>query len=151
MVQDVSTQQLAELSRTMGLDQKVRLGKGEESTGGRTRDRLLAGLFEAHLAAVYLEDGVESAMALVRTHLVPLFQHARTSHNAKQRIQEWSQQKVGTPPTYVLKDAVGPDHARKFLVELKVGDKVLAEAWGTSKRSASTTAAEMALERLKVK
>ena len=147
----VSTQQLAELSRVIGLDQRVKLGKGEEATGGRGRERLLAGLFEAYLAAIYLERGLESAAQIVRTHLVPLFEDAHASYNAKQRIQEWSQQRVGTPPTYVLKDTTGPDHARQFLVELKVGEEVLAEAWGSSKRNASTAAAEMALKRLPVK
>lgn len=144
----VSTEQLAQLSRDMGLDKRVLLGKGEENSGGRERDRLLAGLFEAWLAALYLEEGIGAAAALVDTRLVPLFEQARNTRNPKQVIQEWAQKRYGEPPRYHLIGESGPDHARSFGISLRVGERDLAEGWGPSKRQASVEAARQAVEAL---
>ena len=144
----VSTEQLANLSRQMELDAQALLGKGEETTGGRQRNRLLAGLFEAWLAAIFLEEGRAAAEALVQDRLVPLFENARASRNAKQLIQEWAQKKHGVPPDYELVETDGPDHARRFRVQICIGTEVLGVAWGSSKRHASLEAARLATQKL---
>jgi ribonuclease-3 len=144
----VSTEQLAQLSRDMGLDKRVLLGKGEENSGGRERDRLLAGLFEAWLAALYLEEGMPAAAEIVDRRLVPLFEQARNTRNPKQVVQEWAQKQYGEPPHYHLIGEEGPDHARSFGVSLRVGERHLSEGWGPSKRQASVEAARQAVEAL---
>jgi ribonuclease-3 len=132
----------------MGLDQRVRLGKGLEATGGRKRDRLLAGLFEAWLAAIFLEEGMSAAESLVLERLVPLFEQARGRRNPKELIHEWSTKRHGAPPVYEVVATEGPDHARRFCVRICIGETVLGEAWGSSKRQASSEAAKQASHRL---
>jgi ribonuclease-3 len=144
----VCTEQLATLSREMGLDQRVRLAKEMESTGGRQGDRLLAGLFEAWLAALFLEDGMAAAEALVQERVAPLFETVRFQRHPKVVLQEWADKRHGGPPSYKVVESKGPDHAREFLVQALIGENVIGEGWGRSKQEASKEAARLACLRL---
>ena len=142
----VCTEALATLSREMGLDQRVRLAKEMES--GRQENRLLAGVFEAWLAALFLEDGMGAAEALVLERVVPLFDAVRFQKHPKVALQEWADKRHGGPPSYRVVESKGPDHAREFRVQALIGENVIGEAWGRSKQGASKEAARLACLRL---
>lgn len=146
----VCTEMLADFALICGLDKALRLGVGEEHNGGRQRKTNLCGAFEALMGALYLDQGA----AAVQTFISQLFEPALESvlqkgavKDAKSRLQEWSQTQVGNPvPRYHLLAALGPDHAKEFVVEVEL--EGVAVGWGTgrSKRRAEQAAAQMGLE-----
>ncbi|HLY28133.1 MAG TPA: ribonuclease III [Aggregatilineales bacterium] len=145
----VRNQSLAAYARTLGLGDMLVLGRGEEESGGRRRERNLGGAFEAVAGALYLDRG----MAAVRDFATPLFEPAveeiirnQSETDAKSRLQEWSQATMNLTPTYRTVSATGPDHAREFVVEVLIGDKVYGSGQGRSKQVAAQTAAQAALE-----
>lgn len=147
----VCTPTLAQFARQIGLGQLLRLGKGEEESGGRDRDANLCDAFEALVGALYLDSGLQAVESLMH----PLLQEktkavlaAELDRNPKSRLQEWSQAERGITPRYKTIRASGPDHARSFLVAVYVGDEVFGEGAGSSKQAAARSAAEAALERL---
>lgn len=140
---------LAEIARYVGIGEALRLGRGEQRSGGRDKPRLLASALEACFGAVYLEGGVEAAMRVGRG----LFEGriAQTPPGAsdfKSRVQELVQSERGVTPRYRLLSTQGPDHARLFRVAIQIGDEVLGEGEGRSKGEAEQAAAERAWERL---
>ncbi len=144
----VRNQSLATYARTLGLGDMLVLGKGEEESGGRRRERNLGGAFEAVAGALYLDRGMNA----VRDFATPLFEPAvediirnQAETDAKSRLQEWSQATLNLTPTYRTVSATGPDHAREFVVEVVIGDKVYGIGQGRSKQSAAQTAAQAAL------
>ena len=141
----VSTGHLADLARRWGLDSQVRLGKGELATGGRTKDRLLAGVFEAVLGAIYLDGGYGAAQADVEAVLRPDFDQLSSASDPRKVLHEWSQKNHGTPPEYIVKVQTGPAHDRRFVMEVSCGGQVLSMGEGTSKKSATIEAAKAAL------
>ena len=145
-----STLALAKLTRALKLDKAILLGRGEEKCGGRKKPSILAGALEALAGAVYLDGGYGTARAFIRG----LLESSRTSlrtqsqslNNAKSALQEICQ-KAGLPaPAYLLVSEKGPDHARTFAVEVRVGQKVLARSRGASKKAAEQAAAGKALK-----
>jgi ribonuclease-3 len=139
---------LANFARQIGLPDRLRLGKGEIDTGGRERDNILGDAFEALVGALYLDQGLEA----VRCFLIPLFEQvtptilqARLDRDAKSRLQEWSQGVLGITPRYQIVAAEGPDHARVFTAEVRLGDVVAGVGRGSSKQLAEQLAAQAAL------
>ncbi len=144
----VSTEHLATLARSWGLDQRVRLGKGEEQSGGRSKERLLAGVFEAVLGAIYLDAGHEAAHRAVEAALLPDLDALPLIADARQSLHEWCQRTHSTPPVYTISAEDGPAHDRRFEVEVSCGNTVLGVGGGKSKRTASIAAAEDAMLRM---
>jgi ribonuclease-3 len=143
----VRTSSLAAAASALELGSVVRLGKGEEATGGRTKDSVLANTVEALIGAVFFEAGMAKAEA-VTLHLLEsrfgapedLVQPA-----AKNRLQELLQARHLPGPRYVTAERNGPDHAALFSVEVYSGPRLLARGSGSSKKEATTVAAQAAL------
>jgi ribonuclease-3 len=129
----------------------LRLGRGEERSGGRDKPRLLASALEACVAAVYLDAGAEVAMrvccALFEARLSRIAPGAR---DFKTRMQEALQRRGRKPPHYELISVSGPDHARSFEVAIRVEGDELGRGTGRSKLEAEQAAAERALAAIEV-
>ncbi|MFK7986853.1 MAG: ribonuclease III [Sandaracinaceae bacterium] len=140
---------LAQIAETLSIGPMLRLGKGEEKTGGRDKPRLLASALEALIAAAYLDSGEREAITLARGLLVPhVAEDAPGAHDFKSRLQEVLQGERHTAPLYALVATEGPDHARTFHDEVHAGDEVLASGSGRSKNRAEQAAAQAALATL---
>lgn len=147
----VRTETLADLARDCNLGEVLRMGKGEESSGGRERRNILCDAFEALLAAIYLDQGLER----VRDFVLPLLREKmeyilkESLHiDARSTFQEWSQAVRNITPVYRVVDESGPDHEKEFLVEVLLEEEVAGEGSGRSKQSAAQSAAREALRRL---
>jgi len=145
-----STLALAQLARGIKLDQAIRLGRGEDKSGGRKKISILAGSFEALTGALYLDGGFDAAKAFVCGQLEasrkPIKTGTQTINNAKSALQEICQ-KAGLPaPAYRLVSEKGPAHDRTFVVEVRLADRTLGRSKGASKKSAEQAAAEKALK-----
>ena len=145
----VSTGPLAQAAREMGLGEALRLGRGEEGTGGRGKDKLLEDAFEAVLGAVYEDGGIRAARAFVRRHLKGRLAEVGTgpesADDAKTRLQEAVQARLRLTPTYRIVRTAGPAHARAFTAEVLVGGRVAGEGTGPSRKRAEQEAARAAL------
>jgi ribonuclease-3 len=151
----VSTTSLAALSRNLGLGDAMLLGRGEEKTGGRTKQALLADVFEAIIAAIYLDGGIEPARAFIERQLRPLFADVRRSpafgRDYKSALQERLQGRGRSLPTYRITSETGPDHQKTFHVDVRIDGEVAATGSGRSKKDAEQEAARLALETLDAK
>jgi ribonuclease III len=138
----------AEMAASLGVGPALRLGAGERRTGGRTNPAILGDVMEALIAAVYLDAGFDAARALVerlwRPRLAALSGPLR---DAKTTLQEWAQGRGLPTPTYAERARSGPDHAPEFTVAVRIGDEVLGEGRGKSKREAEQAAAAVVLAR----
>jgi ribonuclease-3 len=146
--QVVNETNLAEVARKVRLGDALRLGRGEELTGGRDRSSILADAFEAVLAAVYLDGGFEAAKALLERHLEVPGEGEGPIGDPKTDLQEQLQARVHRTPTYGVVREDGPDHDKTFVVATLVGTLVLAEGEGRTKKDAERAAARAALARL---
>ena len=148
----VSANQLASLSRELDLGAFLRLGHGEEKTGGRQKKALLADLFESLIAAIFLDGGLEPTrrfvLAQFRSRLDNIREEELDFQDRKSLLQERLHARGLSEPDYRVIDELGPDHEKEFLVEVYIQDKFLARATGRSKKEAQQGAAEKALERL---
>lgn len=133
---------LAQVARRLGLGAAMRLGRGEEATGGRDKPSILAGACEALLGAVYLDGGFEAALAIVKRLLSPL---PTAAADYKTRFQEFCQARYRVSPHYHLEGESGPPHRKSFQVTAWMGDRLLASGQGPSKKEAETEAARAAL------
>ena len=147
----VRSEALGALATDIGLHEYLLLGRGEEKSGGRKRLALLGDAFEALVAAVYLDQGMEAA----RHFLVPQLERqiialtGETSvRDAKSRLQEWAQATLHETPSYATAQESGPDHAKSFTVEVRIGEQVWGEGTGRSKHAAEQAAAKAALKRV---
>ena len=147
----VNAMTLAEVAQDLELGPCLLLGKGEEQSGGREKPSILADALEAVIGAVYLDGGLDSASALVQKLLGERVHHAQQAggggHDHKSRLQELAAQLSVGVPTYEAQGS-GPDHARTFLVTVRLGDTVLGEGTGRSKKQAEQLAARAALAAL---
>lgn len=148
----VSEESLAAKARQIDLGRHLRLGRGEEKMGGREKDSLLADGFEAVLAAVYLDAGVEAAFDLVTRlfgdQIGRLRPGGRTTQDFKTDLQE-ALQAVGLPvPIYVVSAETGPAHKKAFAIDLRVADRTVSHGTGSSKKAAEQMAAQLALLRI---
>ena len=142
----VSSRALADVGRTIGLGDWVRLGRGEEVTGGRDKSSILADTLEALLGAVYLDRGIEVATAVIHRLFDPLMRAAAGQGAAldyKTALQELSATRSLGPPEYRTTES-GPDHAKEFTAEAVVGGEVLGSGAGRTKKEAEQYAAEQA-------
>ncbi len=149
----VSTATLARQAERLNLGEHLLLGRGEEKTGGRRKQALLADGYEALIAAIYLDGGVEQAQAFIAREFAPLVaevrRHGVSGDDHKSALQEYLQSHGRPLPEYRLAGTVGPDHRKQFQVEVVVNGEGLAEATGPSKKEAEQEAARLALEKLK--
>jgi ribonuclease-3 len=150
----VRTSTLAEAAATLGLDEAIRLGRGEERTGGREKPSLMADTFEAVLGAIYLDGGMRPCRAFVRRHLGATLSLAKSSKQAsddyKTRLQENVQAELRCTPRYRIVSTTGPAHALLFVVEVLVNDRVLGSGSGASRKQAEQQAAREALHTLEL-
>ena len=150
----VSTATLARQAERLTIGEHLLLGRGEEKTGGRRKQALLADGYEALIAAIYLDGGIEQARAFIQREFAPLFEEVRREGRAlddhKSSLQEFLQSTGQPLPEYRLTGTVGPDHQKFFVVELLVRGEALAEAMGPSKKEAEQEAARVALEKLRI-
>jgi ribonuclease-3 len=139
----VSTVALAEVARRIGLGQFIRLGKGEELTGGRDKSSILADTVEALIGATYVSRGGDEATALVLRLVQPLIDDpARfgAAMDPKTSLQELAAQLGLGAPSYVITDS-GPDHLKRFHATVMLGDVAAATGEGSSKKHAEMSAA----------
>jgi len=148
----VRRETLAQVAKRSNLGDFVMLGKGEEATGGRQRDSILAAAFEALVAAVYLDrDYAEARQFILRImaqELEEFFCGSIPQENPKSSLQEYVQGQGMSSPRYRILSSEGPDHGPVFTVEVVVEGEVLGVGHGGSKAGAERTAAEDALARL---
>ena len=140
-------------ARTLGLEDMLLLGKGENLTGGRKRNALLGDAFEALLGAVYLDGGLEVATAVVEKVLPELdetLKRLEEQDNPKGVLQEYAQRECHSNPVYTEIEGSGPVHAPHFVMEVHVGE-LIARGEGGSKKAAEIAAARTAVEMLRSK
>ncbi|GGH39687.1 ribonuclease III [Microbacterium album] len=138
----VSTVALAEVARGIGLGEHLRLGRGEERTGGRDKDSILADAMEAVIGATYLSAGPDTATAMVLRLVEPLLEDPErygVAMDPKTGLQEIAARQGLTPPVYVIESS-GPDHDRRFVATVTVGELEMTGE-GTSKKTAEMAAA----------
>jgi ribonuclease-3 len=149
----VSTATLARQAEALMLGDHLLLGRGEEKTGGRRKQALLADGYEALIAAIYLDGGIEQVQAFISRelgpHLARVREHGVVGDDYKSALQENLQSNDRPLPEYRLVGTVGPDHRKQFLVEVVVLGEAIAQASGPSKKEAEQEAARLALDRLK--
>ena len=142
----VNARALADVGRSLGLGALLRLGRGEEITGGRDKSSILADTLEAVIGAVYLEHGLAAAEAVVHRLFDPLVEHASTlgaGLDWKTSLQELTAALALGVPEYAV-DEAGPDHAKVFRARVMLVDEVWGEGEGSSKKEAEQQAAEAA-------
>ena len=150
----VCERELARTSTRMGLGDLLRLGRGEERSGGRTKNSLLANLFEAILGAVFVEGGFVAARKVVQRALgsqVKLSRDSAPLFDPKSRLQELFQQEGKAPPSYRLVALTGPEHKRRFTVAVFDGEgkhTELGRGEGGSKKEAEQSAARDVLRHI---
>lgn len=142
----VNARSLAEVARDLDLGTTIRLGRGEDSTGGRDKSSILADTLEAVIGAVYLESGIEIATALVRRLFAPRIEQAAllgAGLDWKTSLQELLAGRDLPSPDYVIEES-GPDHAKRFVARVRIGGDTFPLGEGRSKKEAEQQAAEAA-------
>lgn len=133
-------------AKQLGLGNFLLLGKGEERTGGRTRASVLSDAFEAVIAAMYLDGGMQAARPFVLRYVAPYVEAKPVFRDYKTTLQEVTQQNPGETLEYVVVSESGPDHDKHFEVEVHLNSNVLGRGSGPSKKKAEQDAARQALE-----
>lgn len=142
---------LAQISKSLDLGVVLRLGKGEERGGARTRERMLANVFEALLGAIYLELGLDACQGIIDAHFTQIAKNIAYQVPAKQVLMEWSQKMYGGQvPKYQSLGHRGKDHERIFIFGVWVNGEMVTQGEGRSKKQAQIAAAEKAVEILKL-
>lgn len=143
---------LAELGCQCGIDSELRLGKGEESSGGRQKSRLIASGLEAFLGAMYMDRGYDPVFDFTKKlffkklNAIDILNANPFNSDYKTRFQEMAQEKFKQTPSYQMMSEQGPDHDKVFEVGVFLGEQQVAAAHGKSKKEASQNAAQKALE-----
>jgi ribonuclease III len=149
----VSAENLVRLAESVRLGDYLRLGRGEEKTGGRKKRAILADALEALLAAVYLDGGIQAANDVTGRLLAPCLEELDPEQpffgDFKSALQEQLHDLGRPAPAYQVVNEIGPDHRKTFVVQVVIGDRVAAEAAGSSKKEAQQQAARLALEALR--
>ena len=150
----VSASSLAAKARHYGMGEVILLGVGEEKTGGRKKDSLLANLFEAVIAGIYLDGGIEPARELIirsfADDIARIDQQDLLFSDYKTALQEIAQGRGLQLPEYNVVDEVGPDHDKTFIVEVRIGS-LTTRGEGSSKKEAQQQAARQALQEFSAK
>jgi len=146
----VNAKILAEKARGLGLGELLRLGKGEEKSGGRDKESILAAAYEALMGAIFLDRGFAAARKVIARQFAGEVE-SRTAgvvEDCKTRLQEITQKLFKATPTYDLVRETGPDHAKHFVSQISVAGRNLGRGEGNSKKSAEQAAAMEALQTL---
>jgi ribonuclease III len=145
----VSAPSLAERAQQLGLPALLRLGRGEEKTGGRKKANLWANAYEAVIAALYLDGGLPAAFAFVSAQFAnDVGRDELPAEDAKSALQELLQSRREPVPSYEVVAEEGPSHRRRFRVECRVGGQAIGVGEGSSKKAAQQEAARAALAQL---
>lgn len=147
----VSTERLGEFGREIEIGRALRMGHGEEESGGRGRTAMLCNAFEALIGALYLDSGILAVDQFINPLLTKATAEIRKSEgdrDPKSELQEWAQGHGHGAPYYKIVGESGPDHSKDFIVEVQVEGKVLGRGEGRSKQSASKAAARQALKQV---
>lgn len=145
----VNAKMMTNVADELGFNEFLLLSKGEAKEGGKARAYILANTFEALLGALYLDSGYQSAEKFVTTHLLarlPEIIQDGSYKDSKSKFQEEAQERVSVTPSYKVVKESGPDHAKKFIVGVYLGEELVAQGEGTSKQEAEESAAQLALE-----
>jgi ribonuclease-3 len=148
----VSEPALASIAREIGLGSYLLLGRGEEQTGGRDKDSLLANCLEALIASIYLDAGNAAVEAFVIRFFDETIKKTCTYRGTldyKTELQELCQERLKQLPEYRIVSETGPDHQKQFTVELSAKGEVYGHGTGKSKKEAEQRAAKEALEKLR--
>jgi ribonuclease III len=148
----VKGETLSKIARSLNLGDILYLSKGEEHSGGRSKDYLLANALEALIGVLYLEQGYKKAQKFIEKFLLVHLEGIlkKGEHiDAKSRLQELAQERVMVTPSYQLLHDEGPDHEKTFTMGAYIGDRIVGKGKGGSKQIAEQKAAEDALKRLK--
>lgn len=144
----VNARTLAKISQSLDLGEYLFLSKGEEATGGRTRQYLLANTFEALLGAIYLDLGLEKSHDFVHKYLIPSLDEIVEKElykDFKSKFQESAQEKMGVTPNYKVLREEGPDHEKLFTIGVYLAEEMVSTGEGRSKQEAEQEAAKQAL------
>jgi ribonuclease-3 len=148
----VKTTSLSQEAKKLNFGQHLLLSKGEESTGGRDREYLLANTFESFLGALFLEKGMNACEDFLDKNLFYKLQESISSQNFKDPktlFQEKAQELKKTTPNYKIIDSWGSEHEKKFKVGVYIGSELIAEGEGGSKQKAEQEAASKGLDKLR--
>lgn len=149
----VKTDTLAEVARGLEYGNYLQMSHGEEATGGRNKDYLLANTFEAVLGAIYLDQGYQVCKDFISRILIPRIETIvknRLDIDAKTKFQEEAQARFKMTPTYMVLEEIGPDHDKRFVMGVFLGEKEYGKGEGASKQRAEEAAAKEALEKLEI-
>lgn len=144
----VSGANFAKYAEMLGLGEQIRLGKGEESTGGRERESNNANAFEALIGALYLDAGYEKTFEVVSRLFRDAIEEDDFPRDSKTQLQEVSQSVFGKTPEYRVLSEEGPQHERTFTVEVRIPSDLTGTGKGRSKRQSEQSAARDALRKL---
>ncbi|NDJ59665.1 MAG: ribonuclease III [Chloroflexi bacterium] len=148
----VRTESLATLAHECQVGEALRMGRGEDNSGGRERPNNLCGAFEAVIGALYLDQGLQAVrdfvMPMLETRLEQVIAEA-LDKDARSLLQEHSQAEYNLTPAYRTVEATGPDHEKEFTIEVLIGEQVVGRGVGRSKQAASQAAARAGLKRLR--
>ncbi|MCM1544561.1 MAG: ribonuclease III [Ruminococcus sp.] len=147
----VCEKSLYSFAKEIDLGKYILLGKGEERTGGRNRPSILADAFEAVIAAIYLDGGLENAREFVLRFIRKAATKEPSFNDYKTALQEIIQKNPDEHLTYILVGESGPDHDKRFEVEVHLNSNVIGSGIGISKKSAEQAAAQKALELMGIK
>lgn len=147
----VNEQALARIARRLELGPLLRLGRGEQRSGGSDKDSLLANVLEALLGSIFRDGGLDAARQLVENLFAGSIAEAaerKEGIDSKSRLQELVQSQQGRSPSYRLQEVSGPDHQRIYVVTVAVDDVILGSGRGRTKKAAEQAAAREALAHL---
>lgn len=147
----VSAPTLARIAKKLDLGQFLMLGKGEEMTGGRERDSILADAFEALVGAIFLDRDLKTVSKFIQNHLVAeieLVERGENIQDYKTLLQEEIQRRSNTRPVYRVIHEEGPDHDKRFTIQVEYKNEVIGQGMGKNKKEAQQRAAENALAKL---
>lgn len=145
----VNSKMLAQIAQDIGINNFLLLSKGEAKDTGRARQYILANTIEALIGAIHLDQGYAAAAKFIQAHILtklPEILKGELYKDPKSRFQEEAQERVSITPTYEVLDEWGPDHAKRFVVGIFLGEELVAKGEGSSKQEAQERAAEKALE-----
>lgn len=149
----VKTESLAQEAQRLGISEYIRMSKGEEATGGRNRQYILADVFEAFMGAIYLDQGYNAAKVFIEKNIyykIVEIVSGRLDIDAKSKLQEFAQEKFKATPMYKVVNEEGPDHDKTFTVIVVIGEKEFEKGSGKSKQLAEQEAAMKTLNFLKL-
>ncbi len=147
----VNTKSLAKLAKKNEFGKHLQLSRGEEDSGGRENDSILANTFEAVIGAIFLDQGIDAVKTFLHAVLIPeieAYVEKKVFKDPKSLLQEYVQARKQNSPVYKVLHEEGPAHAKQFTIGVFVGDAIMGEGRGKSKQEAEEQAAEQALEKI---